>query len=107
MGDQMTRNRVNLSLDAETFQLLKEVSDQSGDSVAGIVSQLLGAHMQELSEYVYWMESLKPGSRKHEFGKGFIKNYGPESLIEAIEQFDPTYRTKGKEFEAGFTSGKE
>lgn len=103
----MTRNRVNLSLDVETFQLLKEVSDQSGDSVAGIVSTMLEAHMQELSEYVIWMESLEPGSRKHEFGKGFIKNYGPESLIEAIKQFDPTYKTKGEEFEAYCSSRKE
>lgn len=103
----MTRNRVNLSLDAETYQLLKEVSDQSGDTVAGIVSTLLGSHMEELSEYVIWMESLKQGSRKHDFGKGFIKNYGPEDLVQAIKQFDPTYITKGEEFVAGCSSPKE
>jgi len=100
------RNRVNLSLDSGTLDILKEAANHSGVKVAGIVSRLLGAHMSELAEYLEWMDAQAKGSRKHEYGKNLLVSYGPESLVEAIRQIDPTWKFKCEEFEEGIRSSK-
>ena len=97
------KQRVNLTLDDDTYEMLSCASKLTGVPVAGIVTRFLGAHMVELSEFLRWLEAQDKGSRKHEFGKNFLISYGPETLKQAIEQIDPTWKFASDLFEEGLT----
>ena len=98
-----TKQRVNLTLDDDTYEMLSCASKLTGVPVAGIVTRFLGAHMEELSEFMRWLEAQEEESRKHKFGKNFLISYGPETLIEAIRQIDPAWKFASELFEEGLT----
>jgi hypothetical protein len=90
--------RVMLTLDEETFDFLREVAGISDVPVAGIISRLLGSHLQDLAEYHEWL-SKQTDPRKIMLGKNLLQSYGPETLMEGIRRLDPNHKFVGERFE--------
>ena len=92
--------RVMVTLDPEAFALLSSLGEQTGQSLSSIVNKLLGAHIADLSEYDHWLRQLPDGPVKAR-GKYILHSYGPDTLVDAIKQIDPTYETYSEKFERG------
>lgn len=96
------RNRVTLTLDDDTYELLQRLSKQTGMTPAAMLTKLIPAHLEELWAYLEWMEQLPEGAnpRRHR-GAYLIQSYGPKSLIADIKELDPSYKTAGERFVEG------
>ena len=92
-------NRLTLALDEDTIALLKRLEAFTGLSPAQTIAKLLPSHLQELWEYLTWLEQLPTGpSKRRSLGLNLIQNYGPDDLIDSIKRLDPTYETDGEKF---------
>lgn len=93
------RNRVTITLDDDTYELLQRLSKQTHMTPAAIVCQLLPAHLSEMWEYLTWMEQLPAGTNPaRQRGSYLLHNYGPDSLMSKIKEIDPSYKTEGQRF---------
>lgn len=101
-------NRLTLALDEDTITLLKRLEAFTGLSPAQTIAKIIPSHLQELWDYLTWLEQLPDGpSKRRSLGLNLIQNYGPNSLTEDIQQIDPTYQTDGEKFAAKFNITQE
>lgn len=92
-------NRLTVTLDEDSIDLLKRLQAFTKLTPAATVAILFPAHLEELWEYLTWMEQLPDGpSQLRSRGVHLLHSYGPQSLIEGIAQLDPTYKTEGQRF---------
>ena len=88
------RNRVTITLDDDTYELLQRLSTHTHMTPASIVMSLLPAHLSELWEYLTWLEQLPPGANAiRNRGSHLLTNYGPDSLVSKMKLIDPEYET--------------
>lgn len=91
--------RVMATVHRETYQLLQEAAEKTGVSVSGIVARALNPFADELVEYLRWLNSIEPGSRKHMYAVNLLASFGPETLREGIRRLDPSHVFADEEFE--------
>lgn len=97
-------NRLTLALDEDTIALLKRLEAYTGLSPAQTIAKLIPSHLQELWDYLTWLEQLPVGpSKRRSLGLNLIQNYGPDDLIDGIKRLDPTYQTEGEKFASSLT----
>lgn len=88
--------RLTLSLDDDSIDLLNRLQTFTGMSPAQTLQKLWPSHLQELHEYLVWLEQLPPGkSLQRTVGPHLLQSYGPETLIQSIKSLDPSYVTEG------------
>lgn len=93
----MAPTRITLTLSPDEAELFKRLQAFTGLSAAQSIAKLLPSHLNELWEYLTWLEQLpKEASRRRAVGVGLIQNYGPKDLIQSIKELDPTYLTEGE-----------
>lgn len=96
--------RLTLSLDLDTMELLTRLQSFTNLSPAQIIQKLLPSHLEELHDYLTWLEQLpKDGSLKSNLGPFLLQSYGPDTLTQGIKKLDPTYETDGDKFSKGLT----
>ena len=96
------RPRLMISLDDDSLELLRRLEAFTGLSPAQTIQKIFPAHVQELWEYLTWLEQLpKTRSVQRDLGPFLLHSYGPDSLIDAIKRIDPTYQTDGDKFDSG------
>ena len=92
-------NRLTVTLDEDSIELLKRLEKFTKMPPAATVATLFPAHLEELWEYLGWMEQLPEGpSQLRSRGMHLIHNYGPQTLLQRIAELDPTYKTEGQRF---------
>lgn len=102
-------NRLTVTLDEDTIELLERLKKFTGMSPAQTVQKLIPSHLEELWVYLGWLEGLPEGpSKLRSLGTHLIHSYGPSSLIEDIKKIDPSFLTPNEQLSAQFAnSGKE
>ncbi len=92
-------NRLTVALDDDTIELLKRLEKFTGLSPAQTVAKLMPAHLEDLWNYLGWLESLPEGpSKRRSLGVNLMQSFGPRSLTEDIKRIDPAYQTEGEKF---------
>ena len=82
-------NRLTISLDADSMELLRSLQTFTGMSPAQIIQKIFPAHLPELHAYRGWLQQLpKDSSLKSTMGPHLLQSYGPESLIQSMEKLD-------------------
>lgn len=98
-------NRLTVALDNDTIELLKRLEKFTGYSPAQTVAKLFPSHLEDLWNYVTWLESLpEEHSKLRSLGVRLLASYGPTTLTEDIKRIDPAYQTEGEKFEAAVTA---
>ena len=97
-------NRLTVTLDEDSIELLKRLQKFTKMTPSATVATLFPAHLQELWEYLTWLEQLPEGpSQLRSRAVHLIHNYGPASLLQDIARLDPTYKTEAQRFTEGLT----
>lgn len=95
-------NRFTVALDEDEVQLLERLKNFTNMSPAQTIQKLFPSHLEELWEYLTWLEQLPEGpSALRSMGKNLLHSYGPENLLQGIKRLDPTYQFESEKFEAG------
>lgn len=82
-------NRLTISLDADSMELLKGLQTFTGLSPAQTIQKIFPAHLPELHAYLSWLQQLpKDSSLKSTVGPHLLQSYGPESLIQGMEKLN-------------------
>lgn len=103
-----TPNRLTVHLDEDSISLLRRLETHTGMSPSATLAKLFPAHLEELWEYLTWLDNLPEGDNpmRHR-GELLIHSYGPRSLIDDIKTIDPLYRTPAERFTAAMANGTE
>lgn len=89
--------RLTLSLDDDALDLLARLQAFTGLSPAQTIQKLFPAHLEELNEYLTWLEQLPPGpSLQRTVGPHLLQSYGPETLTQSIKNIDPNHVTEAE-----------
>jgi hypothetical protein len=91
--------RVMVTLDHDIHEMLDEVATMTGLTVAGIIARFMGAHLEELAEYIEWMRKQKKGSLGQVRGRNLLVSYGPENLLQGIRDLDPGHKFISQAFQ--------
>lgn len=92
--------RFMISLNEEDAGILTALEKFTGLSPAQTIQKLFPAHLEELTTYLTWLETLdlKDGSFKSTMGPHLLRSYGPESLSAGIKKLDPGYVSDAEKF---------
>lgn len=101
-------NRLTVALDEDSMQLLKRLEGITGSSPAQTFGKLWPSHLEDLWNYLSWLEQLPEGpSQRRSLGLNLLQSYGPETLTQGIKRLDPTYQTEGEKLMAQVNSTGE
>lgn len=97
-------NRLTFALDEDSIELLKRLQKITRMTPANTVASLFPSHLNELWEYLTWLEQLPEGpSQMRSRGIHLIHSYGPQTLLQGIAQLDPNYKSEGQHFLDGIS----
>ena len=84
------RPRANVTFRPESFERLESLSAKTGLPISHIVDQLIGGHLQEMTEFERWLDGQNGEARAR--GIHALAAYGPNDLITEMKRLDPTYQ---------------
>ena len=106
LADLMEATIVAPRLDEDSLELLKRLETFTGMSPAQTVGKLFPAHLEELWQYLEWLEQLpERPSKARNLGRYLLQNYGPASLAADIKRLDPTFQAESEKV-ASIKSGE-
>lgn len=82
--------RIVASIHPDTELCIKAAAKAADVSVSRLIDRLLGAHVQELDEFIKWMDKTQDEELRKR-GAHALTSYGPNDLITELRNIDPAY----------------